>query len=231
MANRTFVLLLFILSISIEFHAQDQVLNDVLEAEEAQEVIDELDYSKTKEIWIPRQPKTRKVESRSSGPSFGSGFLVNIIFYVLIILVIMVIIGILINILSSIRIEDTVKSDNNIEELQEEAIDIHDIDLHKMLSDALEANNYKMAIRAKFLILLKSLSTNELINWSIEKTNRDYIRETRSQPFTDQFSFLASQFDRTWYGNFTIDQSTYSTLVPYFDNLTTYINSLIKQER
>lgn len=75
---------------------------------------------------------------------------------------------------------------------------IYGIDFSRRISDALQQNNYKEAMRLLYLQTLKQLSDNKRIDWQLYKTPTQYINEVRMPAFQR----LTSNFLRVRYGNF-----------------------------
>ena len=87
---------------------------------------------------------------------------------------------------------------------------IRDKDLPKLIQAAINDENYKLAIRYYYLLLLKNLSEKELISWQQEKTNEDYIKEIAlSNHLNNDFKKLTYLYDYVWYGEFLIDQEKF----------------------
>ncbi|HOJ08921.1 MAG: DUF4129 domain-containing protein [Ignavibacteriota bacterium] len=91
--------------------------------------------------------------------------------------------------------------------------DIHTIDFNKMIEEAVQNKNYRYAIRLNYLRILKLLSDKQIINWSPEKTNHEYLKEIKSNTLFSSFSVITNDFENIWYGGFIIDQNNYSLLV------------------
>ncbi len=96
---------------------------------------------------------------------------------------------------------------------------IHESDLERFLREALAAGNYPLAIRLYYLQVIKQLSESGAIHWSREKTNRDYLRETRSHRSAAEFRATTRIYERVWYGNQPLDEPAYQKLEPEFKNL------------
>ncbi len=94
--------------------------------------------------------------------------------------------------------------------------DIHEIDFPTMILQYEQSENYRMAVRYQFLLVLKILTDNEKINWHIEKTNSDYLKEFTDENDRKQFEKIARIFDYIWYGEFPIDKIKYENLIPEF---------------
>ena len=92
-------------------------------------------------------------------------------------------------------------------------------DLKKHLEDAEKANNYRLAIRIQFLMIIKILQNRELIVWRKEKTNTDYILEMNRYEYNIAFKNLVKIFERVWYANYQVDHIFYKGLSLQFDEL------------
>ncbi|MCK6691352.1 MAG: DUF4129 domain-containing protein [Thermoanaerobaculia bacterium] len=96
---------------------------------------------------------------------------------------------------------------------------IHETDLERFLREALAQQNYPLAVRIYFLQIIKELSQNGAINWSKEKTNRDYLREMREHPLANPFREATRTFEYTWYGNMSLNRADFERLEPGFKAL------------
>jgi len=102
------------------------------------------------------------------------------------------------------------KTAKSIVNLSDEEELIKDKDLPKLIQVAISDENYKLAIRYYYLLLLKNLYEKELIFWQQEKTNEDYIRETASNNrLNNDFEKLTYLYDYVWYGEFIIDKEKF----------------------
>ncbi len=95
---------------------------------------------------------------------------------------------------------------------------IHEINFEKTIADYEGQSNYRMATRYQFLLLLKKLSDRKLIDWNIEKTNRDYSQELKNPEQKTQFNRLTYIFENVWYGEIDLDQERYQAFKSYFNN-------------
>ena len=94
---------------------------------------------------------------------------------------------------------------------------IHEIDFSEQLQLAINAGNYRLAVRLCYLSSLKKLSDQSLISWQPEKTNQTYIGEIEDPITKKQFSLLTRQFEYIWYGEFFIDQENFIGIKSNFD--------------
>lgn len=96
---------------------------------------------------------------------------------------------------------------------------IQETDLEKFLREALEKGNYNQAVRIYYLQIIKDLSGQKAIEWSREKTNRDYLREMRPHPKFADFRAATRTYEAVWYGNSTLDQSLFERVAAQMKRL------------
>lgn len=187
--------------------------------EEAKELSQELDLRKTEKAWRPKNKpaKTDREYKPNVSPGIFGSFIGNLFYYLLILMAIVLIIVIMIFFFYSIEDDRKVDITDIDEEEESEIKDIKELDLNEMLKTALDNRDYRMAIRAKFLIVLQQLAIRKDIDWSQEKTNRDYSRALRSTPFRSDFNKAAIIYERVWYGEVAVDQDIYKESERAFD--------------
>ncbi|MDO5607292.1 MAG: DUF4129 domain-containing protein [Capnocytophaga sp.] len=98
------------------------------------------------------------------------------------------------------------------------AENIHEIDFGKAIRESETKNDYRSAIRFRFLLMLKTLSDKKIITWTMEKTNREYAFEIRESETKSGFQRLARIFEYAWYGEFGIRESEYEKHKNEFEN-------------
>lgn len=96
---------------------------------------------------------------------------------------------------------------------------LHETDLDRFLREALAGQHYTLAIRLYFLQIIKALSQSGAINWSKEKTNRDYLREMRAHRLHEPFQQITGTYEQVWYGNTALDAAAFARLEPAFRSL------------
>lgn len=89
---------------------------------------------------------------------------------------------------------------------------LHETDLERFLREALAASNWPLAVRLYFLQTIKLLSEKDAINWSKEKTNRDYLREMSQHRMSAAFRELTREYERIWYGNQSLPREKFERL-------------------
>ncbi|MGE9310731.1 DUF4129 domain-containing protein [Niabella sp. CJ426] len=96
--------------------------------------------------------------------------------------------------------------------------DIFSIEYATAIKEALDSNNYRLAIRLHYLQLLKTLSEKGVIQYQPDKTNFDYMLQVRQTPHYPDFSGLTRQYEYSWYGLFPISQAQYNRVDQLFNN-------------
>jgi hypothetical protein len=94
---------------------------------------------------------------------------------------------------------------------------IHAMDFERLIQEALTANDYRLAVRLRFLFALKMLSDKNHIHWMQGKTNHDYLNELTADDLKKGFSELNYFFEYAWYGHFAINEVVYARVKQTFD--------------
>ncbi|WP_456423566.1 DUF4129 domain-containing protein [Lutibacter sp.] len=101
----------------------------------------------------------------------------------------------------------SITSKNNpIVSITEEEELIKSKDISKLIQQAIQQKNYRLAVRYYYLNVLKQLENKELIIWEQQKTNEDYIKEIAQENIQHIFANLTRLYDFVWYGNFEINE-------------------------
>lgn len=115
------------------------------------------------------------------------------------------------------------KSDKKIEDLHSVLAEIEEnlpeADVETPLERAKKEQNFKVATRLYYLLLLQKLSERKYIKWSKEKTNRNYITEIRGQDFLEHFKQVTNLYERAWFGKENVNQEQFDNIEPFFTNL------------
>jgi hypothetical protein len=99
------------------------------------------------------------------------------------------------------------------QELEEETYtDIFHMDLDHDIQRAIDAKDYTLAVRLMYLQTLRALSDRNLINYSHEKTNSDYLFQLASTKYYKTFFRLTRSFDYTWYGHFQLSEDSFAAI-------------------
>ncbi|MCF7561273.1 hypothetical protein L3X39_11550 [Sabulilitoribacter multivorans] len=100
------------------------------------------------------------------------------------------------------------KKVNGFEEITAENIENADIDA--LIKDAETNNNFRLAIRYYYLLVLKNLSLKSYIKFEDDKTNSEYLNEVSTTPFNDKFVYTSYLYNYIWYGEFSVNLEQYN---------------------
>ena len=90
--------------------------------------------------------------------------------------------------------------------------DIRGIDLEAMIREAEEANDLRRAIRLHYLLVLRKLVDQDVLKWSPEYTDQDYMRQVRDPALRSRFAHVALVFQWVWYGHAEVDAERYASI-------------------
>lgn len=76
---------------------------------------------------------------------------------------------------------------------------------------------YRKAVRYQFLKILDGLSRAEMIKFSKEKTNRQYMLELKDSTIQSQFIELTTSYNYIWYGGHNISKEQYMNIANGFE--------------
>jgi hypothetical protein len=87
----------------------------------------------------------------------------------------------------------------------------------KEIQSSLEKGDFRLAFRWRFLQLLKLLEEKNLIRYSLDKTNQNYLEELKDRALIHKaFAALCANFDPIWYGHKMIGEKVYFDLDGFF---------------
>lgn len=110
-------------------------------------------------------------------------------------------------------------SDKNIIPVTDVENNIHVVDFKTLIKNAERNNNYRLAVRYYYLWLLKSMTSAEIIEYDVEKTNSDYHNEITTKTIKQEFSYTSYLYNYIWYGEFDVNQEQFSKAKHAFVNL------------
>lgn len=110
------------------------------------------------------------------------------------------------------------KVDYTLSAAELEAIEenLHEANLEDFIRQAVERQEFALAIRLYYLTVLQNLSWQNAIVWQRDKTNRDYLRELRHSEWLETFREITDIFERVWYGNRPVSATEFARLAPKF---------------
>jgi hypothetical protein len=98
-------------------------------------------------------------------------------------------------------------------------------DINALITDAVKQKDYRLAIRYYYLLAIKELAQNNIIEWQQQKTNEDYIKEIKTYTLQTQFEKITKIYDYVWYGEFEVDAPKFENLKLNFINLNKQVNT------
>ena len=91
-------------------------------------------------------------------------------------------------------------------ELEEAERNIQETELEGLLRRSVDANDYRSALRVRYLMVLKELDALDWIYHRIDKTNWTYVMELGDRAERPAFQRLTNVFEYAWYGNIELTE-------------------------
>ncbi|PIB36937.1 hypothetical protein BFP72_16765 [Reichenbachiella sp. 5M10] len=82
--------------------------------------------------------------------------------------------------------------------------DIEGLDFGQLIEEAKRNGNHLMVVRYYYLHALQILSDQELIQYEIRKTNREYLSELAGHQSRETFCKMTKSFEQIWYGHLPV---------------------------
>lgn len=95
----------------------------------------------------------------------------------------------------------------------------------QLINTAVADENYRVAIRYSYLLLLQGLDANGYIEWERQKSNYDYLLKVKNSPFYTDFSSVTLVYENAWYGEMPWSNTEYKQ---HFDNMITQVSTINK---
>lgn len=192
--------------VAAPFYAVNDSCISINEAEWAK-ITKDKNYTETYKDFETKEKKTE--HSIIKNPGFELGGLIYIFYFLVAGAILFLIVKILLNINSS----PVISMDNGrvytLAEVEEKMLEI---DLDKILNDALTAGDFRLALRINFLIIIKLLSISGRIVWTKEKTNWEYFNEIKDEATAVKFKDIVTPFETIWYGEYPLTEQQFNRL-------------------
>ncbi|MFT3945360.1 MAG: DUF4129 domain-containing protein [Agriterribacter sp.] len=94
--------------------------------------------------------------------------------------------------------------------------DIFTTDLKAEIQKAEQNQDYRLAIRFHYLHVLKMLSQHELIKYTHDATNMEYLTQLYGKPFYAAFFKVTRNYEYAWYGEIAVTHEQYRNAVDAF---------------
>ena len=114
------------------------------------------------------------------------------------------------------------KSINKYEEITAE--NIENADILTLIKNAENANDFRLAIRYYYLLVLKTLSLKNHIKFEDDKTNNEYLNEVSNLSFSKDFAYTSYLYNYIWYGEFPLNIDKYNKAKRNFSSLLKQVN-------
>lgn len=206
-ALKTYLFMLLVCSTTLLFSQKE---NKAIEQGLWEEVSSGVDYTENYKEF--NQPKSSK---RSPSLNYDWSAL-KYVFYAIVACLVLFLVY---KVLSNVKTNPNIKiQDFSVESLEEIEENLHEINLELLLKEALDQENYQVALRIHFLIVIKLLSEQKHISWAKEKTNWEYYSELKDVLKKDGFKALIIAFEPVWYGEQLLTAQEFEKLRPIFTN-------------
>lgn len=116
-------------------------------------------------------------------------------------------------------------SDKIIIPVTHDEANIQTTNFQELIRHAEAKNNFRLAIRYYYLLMLKELALAELIHYDVEKTNSDYTNEISDQVIKDKFGYTTYLYNYIWYGEFDVDNLQFNTAKQAFIQFLNYLKN------
>ncbi len=90
-------------------------------------------------------------------------------------------------------------------------------DYEALLRKAYEEGNWRLCMRFLFLKTLQRLNENDMINYTVDKTNSAYVKELPAAKRND-FASLSLYYEYVWYGSIEIEKTVFDAIENKFNN-------------
>lgn len=169
-------------------------------------------------LWDVIKRKIAQLFFKNIDPNKASNYTINLLRFVGI-LIIAIILFVLIRYLMSKDGNFLFAKKNRTINITSQDIEenIHEINFPESIRKFENEKNYRSAIRYHFLFSLKKMADKNLINWNLEKTNRDYLKELKNENMREDFRRIIYIYDYIWYGEFDAQDSDYQNYKSYFN--------------
>lgn len=172
----------------------------------------------------PVTERERKGVSKKNSPGFWS---TDVVTKIVILLACLTLLATLIYLVASGKLkkifaQKPLEASFDFNEIKE---NIKDINIEKLISDAVRAGNFRLATRWSYLKILKKLALADKIIWQPYKTNLDYYYELADSPYLNEFKNASKIYDYVWYGELTVNEVQYLDYLPVFSTLENSIDA------
>jgi len=98
------------------------------------------------------------------------------------------------------------------------------IDFDEAIRLQIEQRQYRLSIRLLYLKVINQLRIKEMIHYSKEKTNIDYLRDLTNEDLKSRFYAITTIYNHVWYGDIEIDEDQYVRFEKSFQSFYTTVD-------
>jgi hypothetical protein len=125
---------------------------------------------------------------------------------------------------SQVRSGQIAPTDQEPMDPMQEDLNVIETDFERLLRMAIEAQNWRLAVRLHFLDTIKKMHEQKLILWQKHKTNQDYIFEVDDKTTRSDFRHLVLVFEVVWYGEKMTTGADYFKVKGLFEKFHPMVN-------
>jgi hypothetical protein len=100
------------------------------------------------------------------------------------------------------------------------------IPFEKMIKEAEDLNDWRLALRWRYLFCLYALEKKGILEFRPAKTNIDYLRDLRKTDYKQSFAELSKIYEYVWYGKFEVDKQKYSGYSELYKGFNQSLNNV-----
>jgi hypothetical protein len=98
--------------------------------------------------------------------------------------------------------------------------DIFAINFQKEIDRAIQKGEFRLAVRLMYLRLLKDLSERNIIDYSQDRTNFDYLSQLNPTAYYTDFFRITRNYEFSWYGQFEVNEKTFQIIQNDFNHFS-----------
>jgi len=173
---------------------------------------EQLDYSEEKLKSKDFDFEMTALPAWLNSPVLKFGILILITFVLLFVLYKLFGKGLFVNDLEEDKSANHLLTESNLDDR------FYQMDLDAMLKKSIDKQDWAMAIRIRFLIVLKLMIDQKQIYWHRDLTNRQIAWQIKHKQNRNDFYKLTGFFEQAWYGNVPVSAAYYQEVSPMFEN-------------
>jgi hypothetical protein len=109
------------------------------------------------------------------------------------------------------------------EEIEGEVSEIEDTNLDQKIQAAVQAKQFRPAIRLMYIKALRSLNDKGWIRYHAQSTNYDYMNQVQPYGVGSEFRFMTHVYEYVWYGEFPLSEDQFGKV---YQNFQQFFNTI-----